>query len=108
MILLISGPRSSDITWHSWGRKPAAPGGDRGKPAQAHTSSARPYGRTAERSGVLRDVLAQPEKRQDREDDHDHADDVDDVVHEPPLRAGSRLAPRAPRDALHTNACGPL
>jgi hypothetical protein len=30
----------------------------------------------------LASALAQPEKRQDKEDDHDKADDVDDTVHE--------------------------
>jgi hypothetical protein len=44
--------------------------------------------RAVERSKVLLDASAQPEKRQDCEDDHDDADDVDDVIHARTLRGG--------------------
>ena len=40
------------------------------------------------REKLALDALAQPQKRQDSEDDDDCADDVDDVVHEITFRVG--------------------
>ena len=55
------------------------------------------------------DALAQPQKRQDSNDDDDCADDVDDIVHEMTLRVGKRFELRDCRAPLHTNFyCTPL
>src|SRR6185503_16847239 len=45
------------------------------------------------------DALAQPEKRQDSDDDDDHADDVDDAVHEMTFSRRLRIESRACRDS---------
>jgi hypothetical protein len=41
-----------------------------------------PKDRGRRTSGARFEASAQPEKRQDCDDDHDQTDDVDDVVHE--------------------------
>jgi hypothetical protein len=60
------------------------------------------------RSAVRLDVLTQPKKGQDREDDHHETDEIDDTVHEHLLRVGLRIESRALRDSRHTNACRTL
>jgi len=40
------------------------------------------------REKLASNVLAQPEKRQDSDDDDDYADNIDDAVHEITLRVG--------------------
>jgi hypothetical protein len=57
----------------------------------------RDHTRAVERSPGHCDTLAQPEKRQDCEDDHDEANEIDDTVHMHPFRMGSRIKSRTPR-----------
>jgi hypothetical protein len=66
------------------------------------------HARVVGRSAVRLDVLTQPEKCQDCEDDHHKADEVDNIVHAHPLCVGSRIESRTPRASRHTNTCRTL
>jgi hypothetical protein len=51
---------------------------------------------------ILVERLAQPEIRQDKEDDDDRADEPDDAVHEISFGAGNRIDSSVERDSLDT------